>query len=715
MNLLYFTEATILLIFGLINSCRNMKNKLYLITSLLFFLFTIQYSFATYDRGGDIQYRLIGPNTYEIQLRMFSVENGISYPLDLHAISIDCSDSIPLSPTLMQYDSLNYSCSSSWLGKFDVWLDTVVLGSCDDWKISYLLGAPWPGGNLDFSSWEFYIEAEINATIPNSSPDFLNPIAGYVSNDTTQLISLSYNAFDFEGDSLVYEIIPSKTGPSSNHGYSGAFTYDHPFDTSVGSVFELNPVTGHMQFSLPNQNNIDRQLTIEVHEYRDGVYLGSIMRDVNVGFIYASATNPQLLGYDFGNSIDTTIVAGSTFMTDILGVSSGGALDLVLDAGLPGATITIAGTSTTPIAQIEWVTAVSDARSQPYVFTLTGIQDDCPTRSWTVKTYSVTVVHPDSVWPGDANADGVCNAWDVLPVGLAYGETGPARSGASILWTPQFASDFSGSFATGLNYKHADCNGDGQVEVTDLLAVLNNYGLTHSKQDEISTTGPVLKMDFPADTVGANQVVHVPVVVGDASNPVTDLHGIAFRVNFDPSVVDSASFVVNYGSTVLGIDHLQLDTLMYGDGFIDIAVSQKNGAGFSGYGEICQLEIVTADDLIGKDVIVKSFGGGISHVRALDVIENEVELQIDTNQMYVSDGVLTTQDQALEQFTFNYNSQLKEVTTNKDADIWVYDMQGRVVASENSTQNIQIAHLTKGVYLLHFNASGKVLRTKILF
>src|SRR6185295_12937804 len=66
----------------------------------------------------------------------------------------------------------------------------------------------------------------------------------------------------------------------------------------------------------------------------------------------------------------------------------------------------------------------------------------------------------DSVWPGDANYDGVANNLDLLPIGVAYGSTGTVRPGASNNWVGQAANDWGISLASGTDYKHIDCNGD---------------------------------------------------------------------------------------------------------------------------------------------------------------------------------------------------------------------------------------------------------------
>ena len=67
------------------------------------------------------------------------------------------------------------------------------------------------------------------------------------------------------------------------------------------------------------------------------------------------------------------------------------------------------------------------------------------------------------VWPGDANYDLTVNNFDVLNIGLAFNETGPVRVGATNNYVAQPATDWSSFFQSGVNKKHADCNGDDFV------------------------------------------------------------------------------------------------------------------------------------------------------------------------------------------------------------------------------------------------------------
>jgi photosystem II stability/assembly factor-like uncharacterized protein len=83
-----------------------------------------------------------------------------------------------------------------------------------------------------------------------------------------------------------------------------------------------------------------------------------------------------------------------------------------------------------------------------------------------------------AVYPGDTNQDGSCDVRDLLPIGRFFNATGPARTGGSLTWSPQTATNWTIPDAT-----HADCDGNGTVEAIDVNGLINNYGRSRSAND----------------------------------------------------------------------------------------------------------------------------------------------------------------------------------------------------------------------------------------
>ena len=79
------------------------------------------------------------------------------------------------------------------------------------------------------------------------------------------------------------------------------------------------------------------------------------------------------------------------------------------------------------------------------------------------------------VWPGDTDVNGSVGGSDIIPIGIFWGEMGSNRSiesGNDYTWQSQFGYDnWNNKMAL-----YADANGDGLVDIFDILVVLINWG-----------------------------------------------------------------------------------------------------------------------------------------------------------------------------------------------------------------------------------------------
>ena len=133
-----------------------------------------------------------------------------------------------------------------------------------------------------------------------------------------------------------------------------------------------------------------------------------------------------------------------------------------------------------PVARIQFSADLNTPHNTPVTFTIDNISAIDPNGApIQLDPQDVTITITSTiVWPGDANNDGTANVADVLPLGLYYNSTGPARPNASMTWTGQICPP-------GWNpdqAAYADCNGDGVIDVADVLPIGLNYNQTHSKR-----------------------------------------------------------------------------------------------------------------------------------------------------------------------------------------------------------------------------------------
>lgn len=138
------------------------------------------------------------------------------------------------------------------------------------------------------------------------------------------------------------------------------------------------------------------------------------------------------------------------------------------------------------------------------------------------------------MWPGDANYDGVANNIDLLQVAAAYGETGMQREAIGIKWNAIAAFDYDNSIGpNAINAKHADCDGNGEVNSDDLDAIIANYGELHARGTS-SADGPAITLEWSS---ASDSQVCYSIVVGDGE--ASDLLGIALSLDYSQSNLPS--------------------------------------------------------------------------------------------------------------------------------------------------------------------------------
>ena len=89
---------------------------------------------------------------------------------------------------------------------------------------------------------------------------------------------------------------------------------------------------------------------------------------------------------------------------------------------------------------------------------------------------------PIVLFPGDTNNDGVANHYDLLPIGMAYGQVGPPRVPAIPNWMPQILEEPWPMTlpVSGINLGFMDSDGNGIIDSLDIAAPVFNYDSTQN-------------------------------------------------------------------------------------------------------------------------------------------------------------------------------------------------------------------------------------------
>ncbi|GEM_PF-758070 len=186
----------------------------------------------------------------------------------------------------------------------------------------------------------------------------------------------------------------------------------------------------------------------------------------------------------------------------------------------------------------------------------------------------------DCVWPGDVTADGTVDMVDFLMLGTVHGSTGPLRPNASSEFIPQEGPAWAASFpitnpwAANVNLKHADCDGDGLVDIKKEAEIIRQNA-TDGQSRIISTEiSPLsLYMETTQNVVNLGDTIFFDFVLENtASSQVENVYGLAFQLDYNlplsslPFIETNDSWLGNDGSDLatLSLANRQNRRIQYG-------------------------------------------------------------------------------------------------------------------------------------------------------
>lgn len=315
--------------FSTFNRQTTHMNKLYrgiLLTVLSFFAMHTTV-LATHSAGGELYYVEVpgSPNTYQFTFRFYRDCGAVGQSTSIEPASFSlcytspCTGTvqnvtmpkivgnIPTLPPVPNGSPLNDGCNSittcdninSTVHGYRQWWysATVTLPTTyNAWRFwTTLCCRNDITGNITTppGSQNLYVETTFDNTVSinNSSPVFLNSNVGSSLPVPYVCINMPYShtggAMDPDGDSLVYEVIQPRTlggctatAPTNIllPAYNLLATNGNPFPTN--NTFNLNTTNSYFSFT-PNQLGY-YVLCIKVSEYRNGVLIGTNMRDMQI-------------------------------------------------------------------------------------------------------------------------------------------------------------------------------------------------------------------------------------------------------------------------------------------------------------------------------------------------------------------------------------------------------------------------------------------------
>lgn len=352
------------------------------------------------------------------------------------------------------------------------------------------------------------------------------------------------------------------------------------------------------------------------------------------------------------------------------------------------------------------------------IFEIRGLTENCSYAFRLAISYCPAI----KVWPGDINTDRIANHRDLIYLGVAFGQQGPARGELTSSWEAIPSTPWAQSFEDDINLKHADCNGDGVVDIRDKAVIARNYGQTHGN---VLDAGPLPNTDFAppifVDLPEEGELVSgssftIPIVLGTADNPVKDIYGFAFNIEFDPAFIDPEKVQVHYPVSWFGqeeVNVLTIDKIYREDGRIEIAMTRNDQNDVSGYGPVAYLKGIIADIAGIVDTRMET-------AQPIGISINAGKIPLGTQTTEIKLETYDDPYTILESFNMfpipagdviNFSNAL-DVPANE---VRVFDLQGRqVLQTFKEVNEINVSELAAGMYLIRLKIQGIVINEKFL-
>lgn len=274
----------------------------------LFLIISIE-TYATHAAGMDIAYECISQgnnsDTYKVTLKFYRDCEGISAP---NSHPLDYSSSCGSGTTTLYLVggavNINPDCQSYCTGGTGLGIEqytyegTITLDHCSNWLLSVCEAA-----RNDVISTivapdqqDLCVQATLNnITYCNNSPTFSQYPTPFIC--AGNYYCYNNGAIEIDGDSLVYELItPLNTANGGTVTYIAPYSANNP--VGGGSLFD--PATGNL--CVTPTNIVSSVVAIKVSEYRNGILIGSIIRDIQINAFACTVVTPPIL-----TGIDTTI------------------------------------------------------------------------------------------------------------------------------------------------------------------------------------------------------------------------------------------------------------------------------------------------------------------------------------------------------------------------------------------------------------------------
>lgn len=427
---------------------------------MLFVLMLInQSAFATHSAGADIKYKYLSGNQYEVTVTFYRDCGGVSEP---NSVTVNCKSqngNFNFNVTANKVSGANgqeitfpcstnpTTCNGGIATGIKKWTYSAIVtlpSQQSDWTFSYSICCRNCSittiSNPCASNSVLYVEAKLNnlLAINNSSPDFTNSPVAFVC--LGQNFNYNHGVVEADGDSLYYELITPKTGANSTVNFIAPSSVINPISSST--PLTLNSLNGDINFT-PIQMQIG-VMAIRIKEYRNGQFIGSVIRDMQVYTQTCTNNLPTLSGINGGNNFTTSTCANQQicFTINSIDLDNNQSITLNCNNGIPNASYVITQ-GNRPSLTFCWTPSSADISNTPHTFTITVKDDACPTNGAQTFSYSILVNGPQFII---ASSNNNCNSSQGSQLSIAS----PASASYTYLWNNGATTSSISNLTTGI-------------------------------------------------------------------------------------------------------------------------------------------------------------------------------------------------------------------------------------------------------------------------
>ena len=403
-----------------------MRYRIVFIVGLLLSL--VSFSFkakATHISGADFYYTHLGGLTYQVTLVVYGDCGGSAFPslasstpevqvynnntlFQTLNLGIQPGSGVEVTPVCPSQIG-NTKCTNvnnviPGIKKY-IYSDIITLNATStNWRFLFtgIMGNNTSAGrsnsitNLATTSTITNLEATLNNTFAtNSSPTFtVLPTPFFCINKPS---NYNLGSVDIENDSLFFALVPGLTTGAVNVSYAPPYTAAAPLSTTAGT-FSFSSSTGQLTFT---PNIVQISLVVErVYEYRNGLLIGTSMREMNFIVFNNCNNNPPVGNISNVSNNAVQLTNTSLFICqqqpapltfNINPTDLDGDKITITPSGLPAGlnAVITANNTTNPTINFTWNT--TNVAPGTYIFFLTFQDDGCPLSSKQTIAYTIII------------------------------------------------------------------------------------------------------------------------------------------------------------------------------------------------------------------------------------------------------------------------------------------------------------------------------------